>query len=264
MELLSEHNFFGSYHLSIRRYGKAELGRKTAVETRSPGQRYRQNVTLEVNEDIILTPPEWAYLLAHQSMHAAFGHFDAACIIGENRPLLPEEQPDEKLWNLACDLYNMRFMQKMKCGAPPFPEFMLPSSATENERTLYQYLKETPLSAHDRESLTKMTAFVHMEGISSPVVYQQGMQNPDIDYFSAVLHRSVIRSLSCAGEDTPIKKSLAEDEKEWFITHFPLLGGLAASFRIVENYRLCRDHAFLIPSGAHLPFPPQGEVFYFS
>ena len=242
IELLSDHNFFGSYHVPLCHCRKAELGRKTAIVASASHRGSRQIVILKVNEDIILAPAEWAYLLAHQAMHAAFGHFDAACMIGENRPLLPKEQPDEKRWNLACDLYNMRFMQKMKCGTPPFPAIFLPSSATENERTIYQYLKETPLSDHDRESLAKMAALVHMEGISSPVVYQQGMQNPDIEYFSAILHRSVIRSLSYTGEDTPIEKSMAEDEKEWFITHFPLLGGLAASFRIVENYRLCRDH----------------------
>ncbi len=242
MELLSAHNFFGSYHVAKNTYGKKALGRKTAIVTRGDRRGYSQCVELDINEDMLLSPQEWAYLLAHQSMHAAFGHFDAACMIGENRSLLPEERPDKKLWNLACDLYNMQFMRKMKCGTPPFQEIILPASAAENERTVYQYLKENTLSDSDRNALEKMSELVHMEGIKNPKVYEEGQQNPDVEYFSAILRHAVLHTLSNTDEDAPVEKTAADQEKEWFIAHFPLLGGLAASFRIVENYRFCRDH----------------------
>jgi len=63
MELLSAHNFFGSYHVTKNQCGRNELGRKTAIVTRGDRQGYWQNVELDINEDVLLSPVEWIYLI---------------------------------------------------------------------------------------------------------------------------------------------------------------------------------------------------------
>ena len=56
MELLSAHNFFGSYHVAKNTYGKKALGRKTAIVTRGDRRGYSQCVELDINEDMLLSP----------------------------------------------------------------------------------------------------------------------------------------------------------------------------------------------------------------
>lgn len=43
------------------------------------------------------------------------------------------------------------------------------------------------------------------------------------------------------GEVTRNTHTASEKAAQWFISHYPLLGGLAAGFKIIEDYSYCNQ-----------------------
>lgn len=85
-----------------------------------------------------------------------------------------------------------------------------------------------------------------MTGLDHPVNYKG--ENPYAKYFADAITNSVKSAVSTAGghsleegNDTPVKKAAA-----WFLSHYPLLGGLAASFHILEDPVLCQKYEIQI------------------
>ena len=83
-----------------------------------------------------------------------------------------------------------------------------------------------------------------MIGIEHPILYKPGETNTFMATFVNAISNSVKSSVSEAagsswseGDDTPVKKTAS-----WFMAHFPLLGGLAASFKIIEDVNLCHKY----------------------
>lgn len=64
-----------------------------------------------VNEKAKISPQQWCYILAHNLLHLAFGHFDRDKI-----PSALEYIPT--LWNKACDIYITRFLYDIRLGEP--------------------------------------------------------------------------------------------------------------------------------------------------
>lgn len=186
-----------------------------------------------------LSAGEWFYLIAHQYLHSAFGHFDQdklperTLAIGEEKDWL-----DEKCWKLACDLYNRKFLKDMRIGNCPFPEESFDIGSMD-ERGIYKYLLENGWTEALQEEAATMSRLVTMEGLSHPNVYAK--KNPDREAFAKALAEVVRDVLRNAGEEAG-NSSCSERvrlAKEWFISHYPLLGGLAAGFQIQEDYGIC-------------------------
>lgn len=71
---------------------------------------------------------------------------------------------------------------------------------------------------------------------------------------------SVTSAVYAAGgndEDGEISVTPIKEASEWFLTHYPLLGGLAASFKIIEDPDLCMKSEIHIAAVD----PVQGEIY---
>lgn len=68
-----------------------------------------------VNIEACLDAQEWAYVLAHNLLHLAFGHFDK-----DKMPLTAERYP--LVWNKACDIYITRFLADIGFGKAIFED----------------------------------------------------------------------------------------------------------------------------------------------
>lgn len=184
-----------------------------------------------------LQPGEWAYVLAHCLLHLAFGHFDQSHI-----PQSSEYDP--LLWNRACDVYIARFLSDVGFGSPIFPD-----PATEypirmnDEIKIYEYLlsRKRTESGHSYGCNADRPDMI---GVEHPVVYRENESNPYVAQFTHAITQSARTAVSDAGshgwdekKDTDVTKAAA-----WFLSHYPLLGGLAASFKIIEDTELCHRH----------------------
>ncbi|GLX68702.1 vWA domain-containing protein [Paenibacillus glycanilyticus] len=178
---------------------------------------------------------EWIYVLAHCLLHLGLGHFKV------------KQQERQHYWNAACDVYVARFLHDLKIGTPPADmetRFELP---VKDEQQLYTYLLERGLppslnfagtagpSASDMDYTEKKTSFYYYD------------KDPDWEaYLAKGLANAVTKAVSVAGGHldsiTSESASLtaAVRAKRWFIDHYPLLGALAAGFKIVEDAQICQ------------------------
>ena len=237
---LSQHALFGTMDRSIHVGDRNLLGKNSYACVYSYGAIF-------LNKDVYLAPKEWAYVIAHCMLHLAFGHFDA-----ERMPGFAVEQPDgsfiwkvqcnKSLWNTACDLYITKFLWDIKFGTPvhenPVNLFQM---AFNDERKIYQALIESNYPEGDARFSTLASGQCDMIGLEKPLVYLPKQQNQYSANFAYALASSVSEAVSEAGghhqkgkADTPARRAAA-----WFIDHYPLLGGLAAHFKIVEDYQYC-------------------------
>jgi hypothetical protein len=174
------------------------------------------------------TPQEWAYVLAHCLLHLGFGHFDT-------RLLSPE-------WNDACDWFLAGFQRQLKVGRAPDDMATLAQAPAATEEKIYQYLRE---SAAPPDWHGCGAAGQSGDMATEPEPNHGWYRKPAWqEYFAEGLARAVSRAvLVAAGEDPDTSaanpRSAAERARRWFMSSYPLLGALAASFKLIEDPGVC-------------------------
>lgn len=168
---------------------------------------------------------EWAYVVAHCLLHLALGH-------------IREDREGDPLWNAACDCVAARYLADLHIGTPP-PELSgpLPANAREEER-LYHWLKERRDPACFR--------FSTMSGGRADMAWQGEAQHwwrGPIDWrqiFAESLRDALRAAVDYAGgvrtEPGAYKKmGPIQRAREWFLSSYPLLGGVASGFKLVDD-----------------------------
>lgn len=190
------------------------------------------------NTSAKLNPEQWAYAIAHCLLHLAFGHFDH-----DNIPYDEHGNFNKNVWNKACDIYIARFLEDIRFGESICDDPALKYKIKLNsEKKIYQHLLSIGDSGEAQEYGTNSEEFPDMIGIDHPIIYKNNETNRFASTFAYSLARSVTNAVSEAGghtrnseKETPVMKAA-----QWFLTHYPLLGGIAASFKIIEDYDVCQ------------------------
>lgn len=185
-----------------------------------------------------ISPDEWAYIFAHNLLHLAFGHFD--------KDKMPSDASiNLGAWNKACDIYVARFLADIGFGKTLFNDPAKEYSIKLNDEVkIYEHLlklegsnpKQTyGLNAHDSYD---------MIGLGTPVTYDGGKKNEYTETFYHAITNSIKETVCEAGQhDLSVKKdTFISKAAEWFLAHYPLLGGLASSFKIIEDIEFCHKY----------------------
>ncbi|BBH21420.1 hypothetical protein Back11_27650 [Paenibacillus baekrokdamisoli] len=181
---------------------------------------------------------EWIYVLAHCLLHLGFGHF--------------QKKDNPRLWNTACDVYISKFLYDMKLGKRPESfGYRVDVPVTSEQRLYEQYLER----GIPEEQKHYGTAGEH----ASDMVFQEENNhyrgNRKIDWegcFAAGLSMAVAKAVSvAAGYSSTIMSNenqltSAQKARNWFIDHYPLLGALAAGFKIIEDVAVCHRYDIAI------------------
>ena len=235
--LISKHPLFGRLCISTVTVPGSRLGKNVHARVSSSGYVY-------LNKDCDRTPKEWSYIIAHCMLHLSFGHFDAERMPGywqqideKQRKWVNSYDPD--LWNMACDIYISRFLTDIKFGKTDIDMIKLGNyGSASNELKIYERLVNDHVSA-DLFSFGTAGEIPDMIGTDSPITYPNGKKNSYIAFFAYALASSVRSVIDQAGEQHTSghsrRKSVMEEAAEWFINHYPLLGGLATGFKIIET-----------------------------
>lgn len=176
-------------------------------------------------------PEEWAYVLAHNLVHLAFGHFRVG-----------EKSLD---WNAACDVVVARFLADLKFGRCPADMFCeLYDVRADDEERLFRRFRERSLPDDLRATGTAGATSGDMFWAPKP------LPKHDYDDWSRVFAAGLVASVAsavrvAAGYQTHLgadreSLSTAERARRWFINSYPLLGALAAAFTLVEDARVCQ------------------------
>lgn len=192
------------------------------------------NGTVHANPRRRAEPAEWAWVLAHCLLHLGLGHLPAA--EGRRTP------PDAHDLAARCAVV-IRFQSTFLTGRPPFDLPAVLPAGDEEELT----------ARWRRDGLPKLPA-VGGSGPDQLLLPWTGPAPPE-DWtlaFAAALTRTMSAAMDVAGgrrdritgeraPERPWTRAL-----NWFISSYPLLGGLAAGITLVADAELARAHGIAI------------------
>ena len=185
----------------------------------------RSDDKVYVNKEYFLEPIEWEYAMAHCLLHLAFGHFN------------PEKMPscvDKKIWNYACDLYIAKFLADVKIGKPIYDSITNYNGPLNDENKIYEYLL-------DHHEIVDKNYFGVAAKFQNDMIGGTNTSDAIAKAFAYALAKSVTKTVVQAGGHSfdEQEKTRAMKAAEWFINHYPLLGGLASGFKIIEDRDYC-------------------------
>ncbi|SEM39278.1 Predicted metal-dependent peptidase [Butyrivibrio sp. ob235] len=249
-DIVTSNDIFGLFaYRRVGICGKEKLGKKTAACSYADGE-------VLINKDFALSPRQWAYAIAHCLLHNCFGHYDLDKVPGYmvedfNGEKTKKASFDPKLWNIACDIYVDKFLHDIKFGDPvgPDPVGRIPQGIMTDEVKIYEYLIREGWDEDNHIYGVGAPDVMDMVGLDKPIEYKAdkwGYQerNEFAADFAVTISCAVRGAVSKVSgqEDNNNRYSVGKRAAEWFINCFPLLGALAASFKIIEDINICHEN----------------------
>lgn len=192
------------------------------------------NGTLHVNPRRRAEPEEWAWVLAHCLLHLGFGHLPGA--------RGTRTQPDAHQAAARCAVVN-RFLATFPVGRAPV---VLPQEYPGgDEEELADRWRRDGLPAPDTAGTAGTAERDQL------LVEWRGHGQAREDWptaFAAALTRTMSAAMDRAGGriDTETGERLPERPwnraLNWFVSSYPLLGGIAAGLTVVADAELARAH----------------------
>lgn len=171
-------------------------------------------------------PDKWARAIAHALLHLGLAHF--------------KEKARQQDWNAVCDCVVEHFLSDLKFGKP-FDVFRT-VPPVKNEDDLYERLEFMPSdekqeykrfgtagSEPDMIFSSKQEVRWHHKKTDWPALLAEGLQEAVWNAVSAVSDEARPRRLH----------SKYGRAVEWFINSYPLLGAIAAQFRVIDDPQIC-------------------------
>ncbi|MET9101528.1 vWA domain-containing protein [Streptomyces antibioticus] len=184
-------------------------------------------------------PARWAWALAHAALHLGFGHLPAAAG--------PRVQPDRFDLAARCVVVN-RFLLSSPLGTPP-EDHPLTYPDGDEERLAARWRRAGLPAAYEHCG----TAGSEPDQMLTPWdLWRQGPPPDRQSAFAAALTRTVSAAVDMAGgRRATLHDDLAptrswERALSWFISSYPLLGGIAAGIRLVADAELARAHGIRV------------------
>ena len=162
---------------------------------------------------------EWYYIITHCLLHLGLDHFQA-------------DQRANPVWNTACDIVVESYLRAGSFGPVPYA-FQIPLSiSTVDEEQALDYLisNDNQIRASDYSTMKGRSDMVWDGKPRSDfsMLFAESLQNT---------MRNTIRKAAGLDEDTSgtRKSTVYGRARDWFISSYPLLGALAASFKLVDD-----------------------------
>ncbi|MHA6760095.1 vWA domain-containing protein [Streptacidiphilus sp. PAMC 29251] len=179
-------------------------------------------------------PEEWAWALAHSVLHLGFGHVPAA--------RGPRDQPDACELAARCAVVN-RFLATFSIGRAP-DDLPAQYPGDDEERLAARWRRDGIPAAYERcgvggsgpdQLLRPWARFGH-----DPEDWTAAFAHALTRTVSAAMDVAAGRREELTGARLPQRPW--ERALNWFVSSYPLLGGLAAGMTLVADAELCRAH----------------------
>ena len=221
IKIIENHQLFGKLDITLQTAKKDVLSKGTSAISDEDG-------FIILNKYENHSPQEWAYIIAHCMLHLCFDNFEE----------FRKNQYDKKLWNMACDIYITKFLSDIKFGTPT-AEITDNSIVSSGEKQIYDKLIQNGISPESNIYGTSKAGEPDVmwdKYYQNRQNYRYGNNTTYAVKFAYAVSDSVRAVINEAGGKTgENKKSVQVLASEWFINHYPLLGGLATGFKIIET-----------------------------
>ncbi len=148
-------------------------------------------------------------------------------------------------WNIACDCYIAKFLSDLKLGQAPDGMRIPAEISVRSEEQLYSEFMENGIAPEYIGYGTGGNKVDMIIGVYENGVYGRNSKVDWVNCFALGLSMAVTSAVNVAagfekhlGADKEAK-TIAKRAKNWFISSYPLLGALAASFSIIEDPIIC-------------------------
>lgn len=243
-ELVKNHPIFGSMitNDSIDLKEKSQMGKNIKAfleihKSKSWNGKRIVYYTININKNILLSPKEWAFTIAHLYMHLIFKHFHKENI-DKCKPY------NVSIWNKACDIQINKFLNDIKFGSQYTSDINKVPADLHDEESIYYYLlskKNNILQEYGVADLEHLD----MLGLNDPIL------ESDIYHYSDDFIKHIRESVSdIVGKVSDASIGVKKDKimrntpwgmaAMWFLNSYPLLGGLASSFKIIDDDEYAR------------------------
>ncbi|MFF3265208.1 hypothetical protein ACFYWO_39355 [Streptomyces sp. NPDC002932] len=209
------------------------------------------NGTVHVHTAKRADPAEWAWALAHCLLHLGFGHVPASA---ED----PREQPDRFDIAARCAVVN-RFLLTHPTGRPPV-DLPTDSPGGDEEQLAARWRRDGIPAAQEHCG----TAGERADQILTTWRAWNNSAVPDWETaFAHALTRSVSAAMDLAGGrlDRTSGERLPQRPWDralnWFVSSYPLLGGIAAGLTVVADAELARSQTIDIAAVSSVA----GEIY---
>ena len=165
------------------------------------------------------TVGEWEYVISHCLLHLGLGHFR-------------EEKLRDIRWNAACDFVVAKFLKDSHIGTLPsefqssFPfevkteaqvyRLLCESGDSEWNQLFSTMARGRPDMGWDRENIERIEEY-----------FAESLQ----EYLNKMMQDAAVS----VGMTSAAANTVYHRARTWFISSYPLLGALAASFRIIDD-----------------------------
>ncbi|MFE2810721.1 hypothetical protein ACFXGG_09770 [Streptomyces nigra] len=193
---------------------------------------------LHAHPDRLAEPAAWAWAIAHAVLHLGFGHVPSR----KGRPM----QPDRADLAARCTVVN-RFLLSFPVGTAP-DELPAAYPDGDEEQLAARWRRDGVPPAYERCGTAgpepDLLLLEWTGWFGSPPDHQLA--------FATALTRTVATAMDVAGgrrdsmDGEPAVKRPWQSALEWFISSYPLLGGLAAGIKLVADAELARAHGISV------------------
>ncbi|WSV65605.1 hypothetical protein OG538_00990 [Streptomyces sp. NBC_01013] len=232
---------------------EASVCRQTACELTPAGglAAVTSNGTIHLHPTRRADPAEWAWVLAHCLLHLGFGHLPASADD-------PREQPDRFDLAARCAVVN-RFLLTHPTGRPLTD---LPDSypGGDEEQLAVRWRRDGIPALYEHCG----TAGEHSDQILTTWRSWNRSAVPDWETsFARALTRSVSAAMEVAGGRRDSVTGVRAPQRpwdralNWFVSSYPLLGGLAAGLTVVADAELARSQSIDIAAVSSVA----GEIY---
>lgn len=192
--------------------------------------------TIYLNKELRLTKQEWEFVFACVLVFLGFGLY---------KKISSKEKEVAAFLFAIYYVYSILDMQEIPAVWSEYEKLKFELSF-KNENSIFEQLTTNDDWLKKAKTLSLIQSEQSSFIFGKEKVSYYGWKQNMVDIFTENLVKQAQKTIALRGnihyeeDNKELEKLISHKAKRWFINHYPLLSGLAATFKIVEDIKICQ------------------------